>query len=82
LETINELNTFRPGSTGNIIVDPLLSASPEYDLTAASPTAVTQGGQDLSGVLSFPENISGDSKIDKRGTARTAPWSMGAYERD
>ncbi len=70
--TIAGLNSLRAGISGNIDDDPVLSASPDRNLTASSPTAVTQGGLDLSSVFT----------IDKAGTVRTAPWSIGAYERD
>jgi hypothetical protein len=67
-----------PGNVGN---NPVLSASPDRNLTASSPGAVTAGGNNFSGVSLFPENSS-SQKIDKAETTRTAPWSIGAYERD
>jgi hypothetical protein len=81
-QTIADLIFGRPDSDGSTDVDPALSAGPEYDLTAASPATVTQGGDDLSGVPSFPEDSGNGVKLDKKGTLRSVPWSMGAYERD
>jgi hypothetical protein len=79
--TVAELNGLRPPNTsGNIADNPVLSASPARNLTASSPASVTQGGLDLSGVSLFPQ--SSGNKIDKAGSARTAPWSMGAYEKN
>jgi len=79
--TVAELNGLRsPSTSGNIDNNPVLSASPDRNLTASSPASVTQGGIDFSAVSQFPE--SGGNKIDKVGSARTAPWSIGAYERN
>jgi hypothetical protein len=79
--TVAELNALRPTTTsGNIDADPVLSASPDRNLTASSPPSVTQGGLDFSAVSLFPE--SSGNKIDKAGTVRTSPWSIGAYERN
>jgi hypothetical protein len=79
-EDIADLNTLRgPDTTGNISVDPSLSTA--YAPTGATPAAVRNGGLDLSGVAVFPENATGQ-KIDFAGTARTTPWSIGAYERN
>jgi hypothetical protein len=78
---VADVNALRPPWTsGNIADNPDLTASPERNLTASSPASVTQGGLDLSGVSLFPQ--SSGNKIDKAGTARTAPWSIGAYEKN
>ena len=44
----------------------------DWHLTDESPAAVREGGMDLSG----------DFTTDRDGNPRTAPWSMGAYEKD
>ncbi|HPR47886.1 MAG TPA: hypothetical protein PK341_07860, partial [Spirochaetota bacterium] len=67
---------------GNMVIDPVdLALDADYNFTSTSPASVTEGGLDLSGVADFPENTGGD-KIDYSGTARTSPWSIGAYESD
>jgi hypothetical protein len=45
--------------------------SPDWHLTASSPTSVTQGGLTLTGT---------DLNADKDLVSRSAPWSIGAYE--
>lgn len=45
----------------------------DYRLTTGTPTEVSQGGTNLSG-----EGFN----LDKDKTARTVPWSIGAYEMD
>jgi hypothetical protein len=78
--TVAGLNGLRaPATSGNIDDNPSLDGN--YNLTISSPFAVTLGGLDLSGVTLFPENSS-HVKIDKAGNPRSAPWSIGAYERD
>jgi hypothetical protein len=61
-------------ASGNISIDPVFVnlAGGDWHLTPSSPPAVTQGGLDLSPAFT----------IDKDGKARTAPWSIGAYELD
>ena len=44
----------------------------DWHLNAASPASVKFGGIDLSV----------DFSMDKDGTLRTVPWSIGAYEQD
>lgn len=67
---------------GNMVIDPIdLALDADYDFTSSSPASVTEGGLDLSGIAAFPENGAGQ-KIDYSETARTAPWSIGAYESD
>ncbi|MBN2041098.1 MAG: right-handed parallel beta-helix repeat-containing protein [Spirochaetes bacterium] len=75
------LNGLRPNFSGNVSVKPGFNS--EYNLSDSSPSSVTQGGLDLSSYPYpyFQENSSGE-KIDKAGTVRTAPWSIGAFERD
>jgi hypothetical protein len=57
---------------GNISVNPnfINQSSGNYHLSASSPISVTQGGL----------NLSASFTTDKDGVARTAPWSIGAYE--
>lgn len=69
------LETFLTGegvpAAGNLFdVDPVISGTGSF--TAGSPVSVTEGGFDLSV----------DFSTDKTGVARTAPWSIGAYEKD
>lgn len=69
LTTISSVNTIDITVAGNISVDPAVNAT-DASLTASSPTAVTQGGVDLST----------DFTTDFMSNTRTVPWSMGAYE--
>jgi hypothetical protein len=79
--SVTQLNGLRaPATSGNIGDNPVLSASPDRNLTASSPVAVKEGGLSLSGCALFPENTSGQ-KIDKVRTVREGgTWSIGAYE--
>ncbi len=81
-DQIATFNALSDEIDGNIVVDPIdLALDAYYNFTASSPTSVTEGGLDLSGIAAFPENGAGQ-KIDYAGTARTSAWSIGAYERD
>jgi|GEM_PF-1150192 len=81
-EQIATFNALSDEIDGNMVIDPVdLALDADYDFTSTSPASVTEGGLDLSGVADFPENTGGD-KIDYSGTARTSPWSIGAYESD
>jgi hypothetical protein len=69
-------------ASGNVSADPVLEDADGADndpdtmednlwnLTAGSPTSVTEGGL----------NLSGDFTTDFTGVTRTVPWSMGGYE--
>ena len=75
--TIAEVNGL-PGASGNVFADPMMAdpSMGDFHLTASTPATIRNGG--LSGTgqpwSSGPE--------DRDGNARTAPWSMGAFERD
>ncbi|MEK6698072.1 MAG: Ig-like domain-containing protein [Nitrospirota bacterium] len=61
-------------ASGNVSASPAFAnqAGGDWHLTASSPTSVSRGGLDLSAQFT----------TDKDGASRTAPWSIGAYERD
>jgi hypothetical protein len=58
----------------NIWADPQLAdqAGMDWHLSASSPLSVTEGGLNLSIIFT----------TDRDGTTRTAPWSIGAYEKE
>ncbi len=70
------LNTIIDSTTraNNILVDPVLVDLPggDWHLTGSSPISVRQGGMVIG---SYNDDCDG-------GTARTDPWSIGAYEYD
>lgn len=71
----NDAGTLGFGTaSGNVSVDPGFASAGggDYHLTATSPASVARGGLDLSSTFS----------VDADGAARTAPWSIGAYELD
>jgi hypothetical protein len=78
------LNSSIGGASGNVNVNAQFLDRAGYDwhLTGSTPVSVSQGGLDLSGVINFPDNPGHTAKIDKDDVSRTAPWSMGAYEKD
>lgn len=60
------------GKNGNINIDPVFEELfTDWHLTSGSPMEVTAGG--------LEDTI---TDIDKDGTIRTIPWSIGAYESD
>lgn len=67
LLSVAEVNTLSMAS-GNISADPLLDAANAYRPLAGSP--LLGAGLDLSSLF----------QTDRLGAARTAPWSIGAYE--
>ncbi|MFH0974695.1 MAG: hypothetical protein V1874_02810 [Spirochaetota bacterium] len=79
INSVNDLNAFHTDFGNNISVDALLDS--QWNFTASSPASVTEGGLDLSAYPYFQENASGQ-KIDITGKVRTAPWSIGAYEKE
>ncbi len=79
IDSISALNAYSGNFGGNISIDALLDSS--WNFTASSPASVTGGGLGLSSYQYFQENSSGQ-KIDITGKVRTAPWSMGAYEKE
>ncbi len=58
-----------PAATSNTDANPALDT--DYALTASSPEAVTEGGNTIVAITD-----------DIDGTPRTAPYSIGAFERD
>jgi hypothetical protein len=75
LAEINDATTLGVTTAGgNVSVDPAFAdaATGDYHLTSTSPASVTQGGLGRSATFS----------VDADGAARTAPWSIGAYELD
>lgn len=61
------------GSNGNIDTDPFLTdkANNDFTLSASTPQSVYEGGL-------FTTEV----RYDKAGVERTAPYSIGAYEKD
>jgi len=76
--SITILNGLRTDISDNISLDPSLDPI-DWSLTSSTNLSVRQGGLDLSGEADFPEDSSGN-KIDKAGSVRNVPWSVGAFE--
>jgi hypothetical protein len=73
LAEMNQLTDMQvDGSNINVSLGFETQADADWDLNAASPASVKFGGLDLSI----------DFSMDKDGTQRTVPWSIGAYEQD
>jgi len=71
VSTLNSIVYLTPGASGNVSDTPIF-ADVDYRLEATTPTSIKEGGIDLSAEFT----------VDKDGVTRTAPWSMGAYEKD
>ena len=75
---VNGLGAFSSGNietTGTALDAVFITPSPpnyDWQLEATSPIEIRQGGLNLGTYFT----------ADKNGTPRTAPWSMGAYEKD
>ncbi len=59
-----------PVGTGNVSANANLDSG--FNLTASTPVSVSSGSGDLSSLFT----------TDFNGSARTVPWSIGAFERD
>jgi hypothetical protein len=69
---MNQLTDMQVGDNINVDLGFGTQADADWHLNASSPAAVKFGGLDLSV----------DFSTDKDGIQRTAPWSIGAYEKD
>lgn len=73
INSVTTINSFSDiTASGNVSVNPVFVSVTDRHLTGSSPVAVIQGGMDLSGAFT----------TDRDGITRTAPWSIGAYERN
>ena len=84
LTTASQLNTAGTATAttsdpagGNVIAGVSFTdaAAGDFTLDGNTPSAVGEGGLDLSSMSGFPTT-------DLGGTSRTAPWAIGAYEFD
>ncbi len=72
-------------SLGGADHDPGTLSDDDWGLSATCPCSVTRGGVDLSGDYvdeGTGYDLSEEFTMDRRGVVRTAPWSVGALERD